>query len=406
LTIAASRWVGGIVVLWVSCGVIPLTAQQSDTTDAMPRTHIGAVSFSPSIELNGGVDTNVFNSPVEQRPDFNWILTPKTSADFRMGRALVSGGASADFVYFKTYATERSINLDGSMKVTVPLNRVRPYFSASFLKTRQRPSVEIDSRSMRHEHSFVAGATVRFSGRSEADVSVTSSDVAFDPSAVYLDTYLRDVFNRTTTTVKVSGRYVLTPLTAVSLAVDSTEEHFTLSPVRDSRSVRIAPTVTFASTALISGSASIGYRAFNALDPSLTDFKGAVGSVDLAYTLSGSTRFTVQASRDIEYSYEVVEPYYLITGFGGGVTQRISNSIGVTARAARYQLVFQTIASAPAGSYGSEPDLLNVDGVGVFYKVGRKMRVNVYADYYNRASSMALRSFHGIRAGSSVVCGF
>ena len=49
-----------------------------------------------------------------------------------------------------------------------------------------------------------------------------------------------------------------------------------------------------------------------------------VASVNLGYTLMGMTRFGVQVDRDVQFSYEQCEPYYILTGVTGTITQRLS----------------------------------------------------------------------------------
>lgn len=406
MTVSAHRCSCVALALEVFFGANRLAAQQTADTDAATGLRLGGLSLTRTIEFNSGIDTNVFNSSAEPTSDFTWTLTPRTEAAFRLGRARVTGRGSADFVYFQQSSTERSINLDGSVKLTAPFNRVRPFVSSSFVKTRQRPSFEIDARSLRHERSLSAGTAVRVSGKTDFEVAATTTDTAFDPSAVFVDTYLREVFNRTTRTLSLSARHALTPLTTVTMTVDSMGEQFALSPVRNSRSIRVAPGFEFASTALISGKASVGYRSFDAKDASVPDFKGAVASVELAYTLAGTARFLVQANRDVQYSYEATAPYYVLSSLGGGIIERITDSMGITARGARYRFSYRSIAPDVLDGSSRPDDTMTLESGGVLYKIGRDLRISVNVDHYSRVSPLLLRKFSSIRGGTSIVYGF
>ena len=63
----------------------------------------------------------------------------------------------------------------------------------------------------------------------------------------------------------------------------------------------------------MSGTVRAGYRTFSPRD-GVAAFKGVVGSVNAAYTLLGRTRFDVLAQRDLNYSFELENPHYVLTG--------------------------------------------------------------------------------------------
>jgi hypothetical protein len=380
-------------------------AEQATDPGANARMSVGSVRLSPSIDFSGGIDSNVFNSADEPKSDFVWTLSPKTQASVRLGPARMTGKGSVDFVYFQRIATERSVNLDGSIKLAVPLNRIEPFASASLLKTRQRPSFEIDARSLRHERSVSLGTAARIAAKTTVEFVTTRSELEFDAGAVFLDASLRELLNRTTTTINMSVRHRLTPLTTLNMASEATDERVVFSPIRDARSIRVAPGFEFAPQGLLSGKVSVGYRLFDPRDPSVPDFRGTVASVDLAYTLLGDTRFLFKANRDVEYSYLIAAPYYVLSGIGGEIGQRVSNSIGITVRGGRHRLSYRSRSPEIADDL-SRADRLLFYGGGFFRKIGPDLRVNISVDYFRRLSPLALREYSGLRVGSSVVYGF
>ena len=390
----------------LSIGAIRVSGQQQETLGPDRAMKLGALTLTPTVEFVSGTDSNVFNTPDQPRSDFMWTLSPKTTAALHVGPARLTAKGSADVVYFQQSVSERSLNTDTSIKFAVPINRVQPYVSVSFLRTRQRPSLEIDARSLRREESAAAGVTVRLSSKTSVDVSHTLSGVAFDAGAVYYDTYLREAFNRTTERSTLSVEHRLTPLTTITVDVDATDERFRLSPVRNTRNISIRPGLEFDSSALISGKASVGYRSFRAQDRSMPDFTGAVASVELAYILLGNTRFTVLANRDVQYSYDLGAPYYVMTGSGGGVMQRLTDSLAISAHAARYRLEYRSLTSLLALGEARSPDSVTVFGVGALYKVGRDLRISVTVDYWGRVSSLLAREYSGTRSGVSLQYGF
>jgi hypothetical protein len=380
---------------------------QQDVTDsgANARTRAGNVRFSSTIDFSSGIDTNVFNAAEQPRSDVVLTLTPRTQAAARLGPVRVAGDGSIDFVHFQQIASERSINLEGSIKVAVPLNHLEPFVAASFLKTRQRPSFEIDARSLRHERSVSLGTAVRVAAKTRVELLATRSDLEFDAGAVFLDTSLRDLLNRTTTRIGTAVRHQITPLTTLIVAADAADERVVFSPIRDSRSIRVAPEFEFDTRGVISGKASVGYRVYDARDPLVPDFKGVVASVDLAYTLLGDTRFVLKANRDVQYSYEVTAPYYLLSGIVGEVSQRVSNTMGITVRGGQYSLRYRSISLENVDGVSRADAILSYGG-GFFKKIGHDLRVRIDVDRYRRRSPLVFREYSGLHAGTSISYSF
>ena len=81
-------------------------------------------------------------------------------------------------------------------------------------------------------------------------------------------------------------------------------------------------------------------------DVGMPDFSGLVANVELSYILLGMTRFTVGVSRDIYFSYEIAEPFYIQPGLTLSVTQQVSGPWDVQARGNWYTLNYQQAAAA------------------------------------------------------------
>lgn len=375
---------------------------QTDDADGR-RLHLAGITAIGALRVDEGIDSNVFNTPDQRRQDFTTTLSPKTKVAARIGPTQLTGSGAADFVYFQRTASERSINVDGQVKLSLPTRYFEPYASAGFLRARQRLGFEVDARSLRRERAVSVGTTVRFSPITWIDVVHTVTDVGFDPTAVFLDTSLKEVFNRVTSTSSVSLRRRLTPLTTFGIAVDARDERFTYAPARDSTGVRVAPELEFEPSALVSGRASVGYRSFSGRDASMPAFRGPVASVQLAYTLLTDTRFELRANRDLEYSYEVTAPYYVLSGTAAEMVHALSPMLAVKAHVSRSTLNFQSLAG---GGTGNRVEKVTVYGAGFIRKISRDLRVTATADYFRRDSPLSFRQYTGLQAVSSLVYGF
>lgn len=379
------------------------------------RVHVGPFAITPTVSLaNVGVDTNVFNTWENPQSDFTATVTPAADVWMRFGPGRLNVKMAGSYLYFAKYADQRALGTTDSARVELPLLHLRPWFEGSFLTVRDRPGYEIDLRLRRAETGLGGGVDLFVSTRTTAGVSFRQTKTDYQAGETFLGTSVRDALNRSTTVGAASFRYALTPLTTVVLAVESVHERFEFSPVRDSNGFRVLPGVEFDASALITGSAHVGYRHLTMLTAGMPDYTGPVASVDLGYVLMGITRFSVQMSRDVAYSYDPAEPFYLLTGVTGSVSQSVGGPWSVEARAGVQRLSYRVIDQALATALGlgdvqglaGRVDTVRTYGGGIGYKLGPSTRLGFNVDYFTRRSALYSRQYRGLRAGSSVTYGF
>src|SRR5262249_55080341 len=256
---------------------------------------------------------NVFNEAADQGPkrDFTLTVTPATDFWLRLGSSWVTGNIREDLVWFEQYSSERAANTSYGLGWRVPLNRLVLRTGTTYVNTRERPGFEIDARSRRNELGFAGSVEVRAFSKTSIAVNASRQRVDFDKDAVFLNSNLQYELNRTSTTVGAALKYQATPPPTFSLNLARLEDRFEFSSLRDSNSTAATFSVTFDPVALIKGGATFGYRDFEPVVPGLAAFRGATAAVNLSYVLLGMTRFGVIATRDVQYSFDVNQPYYL-----------------------------------------------------------------------------------------------
>jgi putative beta-barrel porin BBP2 len=200
----------------------------------------------------------------------------------------------------------------------------------------------------------------------------------------------------------------------VSLLVDRQQERFEFTQSRNADSFRIAPSVEFAPTALISGRASVGMRSFDIADQLVSDFTGLVASLDLAYTLRGTTRFGVRVERDTTYSFSAVSSYYILTNVGVTMTHRLTSAWELMTFAERQLLNYaESSRGVQASAFTPIEGVPSVDlvgesalyGGGVGYRFSRGSRMSFTVDYLNRPAGVRGR-YRNVRAYSTISYGF
>jgi hypothetical protein len=378
------------------------------------RAHFGPVYLAPGIQLKElGWDSNVFNQGEDQKSDFTVNLSPKVDVWIPMAtRALFTTKAAADLIWYAKYDSERSVDPQISGRAEAYLHRLTLFTEGAFVRTRQRFNDEIDVRAARAETSASAGVQYRVTPKFSVEAAGRRGLTQFDAEATFLGSSLQQRLNRTTTAAAVTARHRFTPLTMVAVKAETFDDRFPLEPLRDSHSVRVMPGIEFKPKALIGGSAYVGYRRF---DPrhggSLQSFSGLVANLKLSYTLLGSTMFAVSYSRDLTYSFEQLQPYFIANAVGGSIRRALGRRFDAMVGLDRSRSVYSYVP--PVGPVEAEAvsrERLDTSwnyAATIGYRVGHEGRIGFGASYWTRESTTATyRNSDGLRIGTTVTYGF
>jgi hypothetical protein len=405
----AVRPIAALTLALALAAAAPLSAQTSEggPDPAKVRVRIGPLWLNPTIALtNLGVDENVFNEPDDLVPkrDFTATLTPSTDLWIRMGPTWVSGTVKEELIWYQKYATERAANSDYRLGWKVPLNRLVIDLGANYANARDRPGYEIDARSLRTETKFNGSVEIRALSKTFFGIRGDRQRIDFDKAAVFLGANLHSELNHVMTSTGLVVRHQLTPLTSVALTASRSQDRFDFSSLRDSDSNALAMSLTLDPFALIKGSATLGYRDFHPRSTGLNDYKGMTAAIDLSYSVFDTTRFSVKALRDIQYSYDVNQPYYLQTGIDGSVAQQIFGPFDVVGRLGVQTLAYRDRAGA-AVLVANRVDNVRTYGAGVGYHMGKDVRLGFNVDQSQRISDVTGRQYSGLKFGTAVTYG-
>jgi hypothetical protein len=383
-----------------------LHAQPRGEPPANPPMQLGPLVLAPVLRLTDvGYDSNVLNLNVDDNPqgDYTTTFIPSVEAWLRLPRMRLNGRGQLNFYYFKELTDLRAMDSDMAARLEVPLNRLIPYVDGALADTRHQRNLEIDAIARRRDESLTAGADVRFSDKFFAGGYARRGSLEYEEDELYLGTDLARVLNHTSRGEGIAFRYLATPFSTFTVEVENQRDRFDLSPERDSDSFSVLPSVTFSPFALISGRASIGYQHREFLSGTQPDFSGTVAFVDLNYTLLGRTRFTVEAHRQLEYSYLVGQYQYVDAGVTGTVVQRLADAWDIGGSLGRTTLTYSQVMTAgdPAAPLYPDETILTASG-NVGYNVGRA-RIGFQVEQRRRAAGGAgTRGYERFRIGSTV----
>jgi hypothetical protein len=200
-------------------------------------------------------------------------------------------------------------------------------------------------------------------------------------------------------------RFTLTPLTTLQVTGLHQRDRFDTALGRDSTTWRIVPTLEFAPDALISGRLTVGFTSFEPESPSIEPYRGLTTSGALAWSID-TTKLEGRIERDVRYSYELLQPYYLTTGGQITLTQIIAGPLDVQLSAGRQRLEYRDNDAALDLSIGERADTIVIWSAGIGYRLGDTARIGINYEDASRDSPVLLRTFDRHRIYGSLSYGF
>jgi Putative beta-barrel porin 2 len=385
----------------------PVSAQnQPAQPPARGEMHLGPLTLRPRLDIReAGIDSNIFNEAGDPQQDFTATFTPRLDILMDLGWARARYGTFVDFVYFHEFADERSINAGNEARFEFLLDRFRPYLSGSIVNTRDRMNAELDARAERREWRVEGGTLVALTSRTHMLVAARRGSLEFDEDETFNGVPLARTLNNDSTAYEAGLRLALTPLTTLQVTGAYQRDRFDTALERDTRSWRLTPTLEFDADALVSGRLTLGYTSFEPESPSLEPYRGLTAAGTLAWSVD-RTRFEGTIDRDVRYSYEALQPYYLTTGGRLTLTQLIGGPFDVQVRVGRQRLEYRDFAPLDVDSGPRRTDTITTWGGGIGFRLGETARIGVNYEDTARRSPRAERNFDRQRIYGSLAYGF
>ncbi len=399
-----------LVAACVTCSR-PASGQAEPDPRADARFHVGPLYLTPTISItNLGVDNNVFNSAEAPESDFTFSLRQDLDAAVPFGRkALLTATGAVTVDYYRRFSRERAVSGNLVARLEHYLSRMTIFLEAGEESTRQRPNFEIDARLRREHRSGSAGVSVRVFRKLYLEPSVAVSEARFDATAIYDGVQLRDTLGRDTRTGRLAARWRATPLTSFGLRVEAEADRFPWAPERNADTARVTAGVDMRPRALVSGSANVGVQRFRTLSRKLPDDEGLFAQATLAYRIVSSTSLELTAKRDVGYSYQVREPYYVVKMWGLVVRRHLGSSFAASLGALRNWYAYRPFDQAfpaveDAALKPGRVDLTWNYTASISHGSPRDRQVGVAASYVDRQSSTKRTlAYNSTRVGMFVV---
>lgn len=382
--IRGARWRLAWLAALTLTTAAPAGAQQAPAEpDRAPLT-IGPLEIRPRLVFsNVGVDNNVFNEHENPKSDFTATISPDLELTLRPGPLRLTYLSGTDLVYYRTYTSERSTGRRFATRAEFDFPLVKPFAEYAVAHTSARPGSEIDLRVRHHPRTLSGGTRLILASRTTLLLQARRAMVEYDPDIRFRGVELADTLNSTTTSYEGVLGLTLTPLTTVSLAASAESARFERTPIRDSRSYRIAPQISISPFGLLTGTASLGYRHFEGRDPALPSYSGLTAAGSLGMVLADRYRLETTFNRDVRYSFEEALPYYVQTAGRLSLATYLFGGFDVRVLGGRETMAYRAFVG------GDDPgrDVVTTYGGGVGYRLAESVQLVVSSEFVDRVST-------------------
>lgn len=397
----------GCLVAHLGAPTSALAQDPAAQAEAAATLHLGPLGLAPTFTLgNIGIDTNVFNTSTDPTRDFTVSFLPQTDEVLPVGRLLFTGTTGVPLTYFQKATTQRSVGFLQKGRVELELVHLVPYASAAYVSSYAQPNDEIAVRVQQLTETGTVGSVINLGPRTSFDGSYTKGSVEF-PNADVLGVDIGQQLDRHVTAFNGTFRRNLTPLTTFVVASTLERDRFDSNTVLNANSLSVLSGLEFKPDALVSGTFSLGVKAFRPLNPTVPRYTGIVGSSTLSVLVRDTTRLDGRFTRDLQYSIDEATPYYLLTGAAISVTQLVVGHVDVVAGVGRSYLTYRDLLAATGGpTTTGRTDRTNTFTVGTGYRFRSDARIGFNLAYVSRRSALDGLQYSGFQFGGTVSYGF
>ena len=370
MKLTSSRWkaiFAGLMIILLMGSLSSLASTKKKKEKKPPsKLKLGPVYINPFFEITKlGYDGNIYLSRTTITSDFR--ATPAFGATFYL--RLGTGGeasftARGDYQWFHRLSSLNYLNRTFSANFFQPFTHFSLYLSNTYQNLRDQIGWEINVLTKHTVNQAEVGVNLREEKKTSFGIKLWDKRIKYDSQVMIDEIPLANMLDQE----EYGGSFTIyrrvLPKTKIfsKLRVNRYQFKHPESPL-DSRSYQVLFGVNFDKTALIGGTAEIGYEILSFFSAEVPDFRGIIGSSSLSYHLGDALAFSVNYARRLSYSY--LFNYYLLQEYGGGVLYYPLPWLGIDLRGNHITLSYQTDG---ASGYGERRNNVR------WYSLGTKLR--------------------------------
>jgi hypothetical protein len=351
----------------------------------------GPIRFRPQIVFSDfGYDSNIYHQP-DAVDDFSMTAGPQATAYLRLQRKIVlTVTESPRYNYYLRTARERAWNNFFNARAAFLLNNFFIQVGTHADNARQRLSYEIDLRPRVKDTGIDAWILWQPTPKSSFSAGFKRTRFRYaDNTAEYLN--IGDRLGRDETLLNLTFYNQIASRTRAFIDFEYGRADFERADsLRDAQSYAVSGGFDFSPRGRIRGRVRIGYKTFHPLSAGLPAFKGLVGDSSLSIILMRPLVLRAAYSRDVRFSVWFDNPYFIEQVSGGGLSVYFNRRrIRLDYDYAEVRYDYPVIAAPSPGGAGpavspARRDLIAMNTVGLFFRIGKNVGLGVRAGHYSR----------------------
>ncbi|MFA5909868.1 MAG: outer membrane beta-barrel protein [Vicinamibacterales bacterium] len=362
-------------------GAGPLTETLAATEPTSGVFNWGPVKLAPGLVVEElGWDSNVFDEHDNPKEDYVFRGTPDVSVFSVVRFAKLSLYAGSELAYYRTYTNERSVGHEYRGRVDFLISRMHPFFGGGETRSRTRPNGEIDTRADRNQQELSGGFAFDL-GPNQLVYAAASRYRSKFFNAVEEGVELSTALNHDSNTYSLGVKTDLTPLTSLTVYAAYQEDRFEALALRNSDNRALTAELRIGAEALVSGNIAVTYRDFKPVDPLVERYRGMAVQAGVTYPFLEVGRLSLSVNRDLQYSFDATEAYYVETSGNLAYTHRLFGEVDVQVRGSKSIFDYGYREGIPA-----RRDSLDAAGASVGYNLRNRTRVAVNYEVSRRRS--------------------
>lgn len=266
--------------------------------------HAGPFRIAPYIRLGQiALDTNVYYTPEDRKTDLTASGGPGLRVELPIGRVNLYGDGSVNYYWFARTKEERRFGGAAGGGLDWSANAFRLGLSRFFVRSYERPSIEVDRRILLNDWRSQATLDVDFSHRFRGETSFWISNRETAGETLFLGSDLSGNLTEDRYTADLRLKLGLTGKTDFVLLGDQEWSRFPRQRSRNVDSNRLGGGFALESQTRLSGSVIGGVRLFRPRVPEAAGRSFKRPFVDADIGISGQkTRLAASFSLDTSYS--------------------------------------------------------------------------------------------------------
>ncbi|HYM62866.1 MAG TPA: outer membrane beta-barrel protein [Thermoanaerobaculia bacterium] len=255
---------------------------------------------------------------------------------------------------------------------------------------------EIDRLTTIRSTDVGVNGEIKYSSRTSATFSAAGRNLSHPASRIQPTDVAVELLDRKERNYRASIVHKTFPLTSLLVAGEWSDYTFTHATYKDATR-RVASAGAIFDNGVTSGRLEVGEARLLFNDPTQHDFRGAVGSFEIARHPASRWSYGASATRDLEFSILAFNNYYIEDRVQASINHNATRSLSLRLSTQIGRDLYDVPAPDQNFIFRKRRDDISFTSVGWVYTFANRLRGGFDIGYYQRKSNFDVTSQNGIR---------